>query len=516
MDDDLRFAARFTFLEELWRGRPRLIVDPGLEAYLGAGVGGDDEASEPLRDLVDRLLPAGAGPRTWMATHEEATGRELARTRPATGFVGIDMLMEVLEHREWSVALVDFSGLIAGPGVGEGGASGEVTLARSADHLPPVAVRLLDKLGAAAQAGRAVAVVLPAAADDDDRRGFDDLAAVEILADTLGGGRLYGLYRPPMAGIVDYGGDVEDVHAGDEDVTMQLEDEDVELSFDNTLGTQKPRVIEWVLVAGARGLPDGLTLLELPPLAAVDPLPSTLRARLAQAQRHADLEAIEAHVLAERLDDLSRENDALRARVAELADELARTVQAAQPAPAPVADDGARLEEATAQVHALKWQVGQLEDQLEAAIARPVDALEAEVAELRARLAAAMESPATVATAGRPRPRPESSSPAADPLDGALDTPAKKHGVLPGVGPAPGTLAGPALPGPARGPGLNPGLNPVLDQIDALLGRLERGGLPNVRLRDTLLQLRGQLRRHVQGHVQGHVPVQGQGQGQGH
>jgi outer membrane murein-binding lipoprotein Lpp len=477
MDDEMRWAARFAFLEEVWQGRSRLIVDPGLERFLGAGVRTDEPDLDALRDLVDRLLPASRGPRTWMATHEPATGRELSRTRPATGFVGVDMLSEVLEHRDWAVAMIDLTEMLAEPALDAGGDDG-------IRRLPPTATRWVAKLGEAARAGRIVALVIPAAMGGGER-GFDEVDASELLTDGLGGGRLYGVYRPPMAGVVDFGGtgdadavatedppqdpsEDEDDGAEDEDddddgaQEVGPEDEDVPLSFDNTLGTQQPRVAEWLLLAGAPSLPDGLTLLELPPFAAGDPLPANLRAQLGQAQRQADLTAIEAHELIERLDALTRDNEVLRARASELEDERARAIHAEAPEPDPGPSDSARLDEAAAQAQTLRWRVSQLEQQLEAARARPLDALEAEVASLRARLVA-MPSPAP---AGAPPVRAEAVAPPTVVISRPASTPVR----------------------PAR-------LPHVIGHIDAVLARIERGGIPSRQLRDALLQMRARLQR---------------------
>ncbi|MCA9710082.1 MAG: tetratricopeptide repeat protein, partial [Myxococcales bacterium] len=52
MTDDLRWAVRYAFLEDLWRDRARVIVDAGLEAALRAG---DRPGGEPVDELVLEL-----------------------------------------------------------------------------------------------------------------------------------------------------------------------------------------------------------------------------------------------------------------------------------------------------------------------------------------------------------------------------------------------------------------------------------------------------------------------------
>ena len=51
MGDERRWAARYQFLEELWRERDRIVFDPELEHALHAGSEGSPA------ELLGRLLP---------------------------------------------------------------------------------------------------------------------------------------------------------------------------------------------------------------------------------------------------------------------------------------------------------------------------------------------------------------------------------------------------------------------------------------------------------------------------
>jgi len=350
MTDDLRWAVRYAFLEDLWRDRNRVIVDAGLEMALrgSSRAGGSDE---PLSELVDGLVPRVPKSRTWMAVSDEAVGRELARTRPGTGFLPRASFADVVAHRDWAVALVELSAL---------------------DDEAPGGTRLREQLAERARDGRTVVVSVRATAaadDDDDDAGFAALG--ELLDESLGGGRIYGVYRPPMAAVVDFGGDDDG------------EDDEVPLSFDNTLGTQSPTFIEYVAIAGEHPpLPEGMTLVELPLEADAGGGDDVLRDRLLQAQRQAELAAIDRQALLEKVDQLETARERLEQQAGELRDQLARAVT--EPT-----DAAEQLQASQADNQALRWKVQQLERELDEVRARPVDALEAEVATLRAQLEAA-------------------------------------------------------------------------------------------------------------------------------
>src|SRR5690606_22348324 len=86
MTDDLRWAVRYAFLEDLWRDRPRVVVDAGLEAALRERPRARRDGDR-LDALLDALVPRSPQARTWVAVTDESVGRELAQTRPGTGFL---------------------------------------------------------------------------------------------------------------------------------------------------------------------------------------------------------------------------------------------------------------------------------------------------------------------------------------------------------------------------------------------------------------------------------------------
>ncbi|MEM7160548.1 MAG: hypothetical protein AAF799_47365 [Myxococcota bacterium] len=364
MTDDLRWAVRYAFAEDLWRNRARVIVDAGLEATLREGSSRPADDESPLGELADALVPRASKARTWVAVADEAVARELAQARPGTGFLPRASFAEVVAHRDWEVALVELAAL--------------------SDDVPG-GTQLRAELAQRAKQGRTVIIGARALYDEDDEDiTFEALS--DLLEEQLGGGRIFGVYRPPMAGVVDFGGGEEE---------GESEDEEVPLSFDNTLGSQAPRFVEYVAVAGqAPPLPEGLTLVELPADAGsiVASSDDALRGQLVQAQRQAELAAIDRQALLEKVDDLESEQAQLERQATELRDRLARAVNEAPPE---ASEAHERLQAALADNQALRWKVQQIERELRDSRARPVDELEAEVAQLRARLAAAQtEEPA--------------------------------------------------------------------------------------------------------------------------
>jgi hypothetical protein len=272
------------------------------------------------------------------------------------------------------------------------------------------------------------------------------------------------------------------VEPGEDDETDEADEteDEVPLSFDNTLGTMSPPIEEWLLVAGVPGPADGLSLVEVRETATTTALPpATWRAQLHEAQRQADLQAIEVQRWAERADELAADNERLRTALAETQDELARAVHAADAAPLapPASPSGtgtdlqteARLEAAAAEVQGLKWRIGQLEEQLEAAQARPLDELEAELAMLRARLHAASDDE----DRGRASPHADANRP--EPSRTAIDVHAAE-------------LSRPGAP-------VGTHVQAAVRVLEALVHRLERGGIEAVRLRTDLLALKERLRR---------------------
>lgn len=358
----LRWAARYAFSEDLWRCRPRVVLDPALEEALLSGlpVG---EAGEALRELVDALLPTRAidDEPVWMAVSDEAVAQRLGRLRPGTTFVAASQVPKLLAESSWEVALLDLDAASSRAGAGEHDVA-----------------EALAWLGVEASLGRGVIVWGAAGQGGLDYEALAD-AMMERLWVRGCVQRIYGVYQPPMAAVVDFGESLELDDDGDLEITLNVhpselrgepDDEDIPLTFDNSLGAQEPALDELLGVCSATTLAEGLGLVELP--AAASGQPSGMRAQLASAQARAQLAEVERQELLDRLDALQRENRELR--------------DAVESGPDPfdaLARDEA-LEASMAREQALKWKVTGLEHQLSQAVARPVEALEAEVARLRA------------------------------------------------------------------------------------------------------------------------------------
>ena len=500
MTDDLRWAVRYAFLEDLWRDRPRVVVDAGLEAALRERPRAR-RADDRLDALLDALVPRSPKARTWVAVTDEAVGRELAQTRPGTGFLPRSSFADVVAHRDWAVALVELSALHPDAAGGP---------------------RLREQLAERAQEGRTVVVSARAVPGEED--GDAGYAALTELLDELGGGRIYGVYRPPMAAVLDFGegdedeGDVEDEAAREEG---DGGDDEVALTFDNTLGSQAPAFLEYVGVVGdAQELPEGMTLVELPADAPSVEQSSdgALRAQLLQAQRQAELAAIDRQALLEKVDLLESAQGRLEQQAAELRDQLARAVTELPPAASEAAD---RLQASLADNQALRWKAQQLERELEAVKARPVDELEAEVAALRAELQAR-----ETAAAAASRAEPEG-----DAKTGELAAESRERAAKSGERAEAGGEAAPVAPSEAPADvdealaeasealgwdgdgddGLGPGhvyllgseaeeaaerlrRGTALADLDRLIERVERGGIGALPLRQALVSLRQRLR----------------------
>lgn len=504
MTDDLRWAVRYAFLEDLWRDRPRVVVDAGLEAALREGSRGRG-GEGPLDELVDALVPRVSKARTWMAVADEAVARELAQTRPGTGFLPRGSFADVVAHRDWAVALVELSAL---------------------HDDAPGGKRLREVLAERAQEGRTVIVSARSApGEEDEDAGFAALS--QLLDDELGGGRIFGVYRPPMAAVIDFGGDEDEedeAREGDDDADDEAADDDdgdVPLSFDNTLGSQSPAFVEYVAVAGrVPVLPVGMTLVELPAGApsAEQSSDGALRAQLVQAQRQAELAAIDRQTLLEKVDALESAQARLEQQAAELRDHLARAVTEEAPQAAEAAQ---RLQAALADNQALRWKSQQLERELEAAKARPVEALEAEVAALRAELAArvdeaddddgdgdrAGDGESTDVSAGDGAVEGEGTDANAD-GDGGVDAYAgeddeESEGEDVGDGayaePDTGERAGERgellmLGSEAEDAALRIRYRSAFVELDRLIHRVERGGIGALQLRQALVSVRRRLR----------------------
>lgn len=364
MGDERRWAARYQFLEELWRERDRIVFDPELEQALHAGVEGSPG------ELLGRLLP-GEGPdaRVWMSLTNERRAAMFARARPGTVFVGLDGAAELATDEDWQVALIWLPA----------GSSGR-------DQLSPDLLALLDVLGdkCSDDPERTVVIAVACEPGGGSDQTYERLA--DLVDELFGDARIYGLASPTMAAAYDFGRLVEDVDADADSESIEV---------DTTLGSD-PQFDLYLAVIGDRLPAKGLTFIEL----ASDDLglgrgsaagPSeeiaAMRAQLAEAQRRGDVQAIERLSLLEQLEQAEE-------RAADPRGPQTRPTPAeGLPSQSPTADS-LRLDAVLAREQALRWELEQVRGELgsrpsaaETWRARPVEALEAETAALRARLA---------------------------------------------------------------------------------------------------------------------------------
>lgn len=381
MSDQRRWAARYQFLDELWHGRDRIVFDPELEQALQADLEGS------AGELIARLLPdVEPDARVWMPLTNDRRAASFARARSGTVFVGLDAAAEIATDEAWQVALVQLSQLATGEGSGR-------------DQLSRELLALLDVLGdkCSEDPERTVAIAV-ACEPGESEQAYERLA--ELVEEAFGDARIYGLARPAMAAIYDFGRLFEDDAKLDGDAA-----DDVPIEVDTTLGSD-PRFELYLAVIGDRIPAEGLTFLELEtevetqepsqpePSRAIEvengpaasDSVSAMKAQLAEAQRRGDLQAIERLALLEKLEQAEE-------RAAGLGDELERLREPGSPreeVPSEHAGEGgARLDAVLAREQALRWELERLRGELDNSRARPVETLEAEAASLRARLAQA-------------------------------------------------------------------------------------------------------------------------------
>lgn len=358
MGDERRWAARYQFLEELWRGRDRIVCDRELEAALhelGMGVEGR------LGELLAALIPGeGSGERAWVALHNDRRAASFARERGGTVFVSIDEAAELASDERWQVALVQVDN------------NSQDTLE---SFLEVLGERLED------DPERSVVLSIPCTSDED--AAYEQLA--ELVERLFGDGRIYGLTHPSMAAFYDFGPvlevDGEQGQAGEADIEV-----------DNILGSESPRFVGFIAVVGASTPGEGVTFIELPALAstekssapASDDELAALRVQLAEAQRRGDMQAIERQSLLEKLEHAED-------RIASLEDQLDQPttkfeLPKSHEASVESSASGPRIDELFAREQTLRWEIERLRGEVERLEARPVEELEAEVASLRVEL----------------------------------------------------------------------------------------------------------------------------------
>lgn len=359
MGDERRWAARYQFLEQLWRGRDRLVCDRELEAAIHTGAEGQ------LAELLDHLIPKHEGEgRAWVALHNDRRAASFARSRAGTVFVSLDDAVELASDEDWQVALVNLD-------------DGATELL---DALEP----LFDVLSERCEDDEARSVVLTLAVGADEDETFEQLAeVVEMLFDNA---RIYGLARPTMAAFYDFGlvlePDAGEPGEGESEPAAGVE-------VDTTLGNEAPRFELFVAVVGSTLPGEGVTFVELPAradghtsagAAASDEAEelAALRLQLAEAQRRGDMQAIERQALLERLEHAED-------RLATLDEELDSRHEGGESG-ASLAGATHRLDEALAREQSLRWELERLRGEVEHLRVRPIEALEAELAGVAAQL----------------------------------------------------------------------------------------------------------------------------------
>jgi hypothetical protein len=383
MGDERRWAARYQFLEQLWRGRDRIICDREVEAALHAGVDG------PLADLLAQLLPGDGGDaRAWVALHNDRRAASFARSRSGTVFVGMDEAGEIASDEDWQVALINLD---------EGGASEQLEA-------------LLEIVGERSEDRQDVSVVLTLACGEDEDQSYEQLAG--LVEELFGDARIYGLTRPTMAAFYDFGsilepgleapaeGEGEDGEPRGEAESEPPESAPAGIEVDNTLGSDAPQFDAFVAVIGASLPGEGVTFVELPAFMGGRHEPTgggrranasaassgeaeelaALRLQLAEAQRRGDLHAIERQSLLERLEQAED-------RIASLDEELeSRQDGGGASSSDHGTSEGPRIDELLTREQSLRWELDRVQGELEHLRVRPVDELEAELASMQAQL----------------------------------------------------------------------------------------------------------------------------------
>lgn len=384
-----RWAARYGFLRELWAGRSRVLADPALEAALRGAKG----LPPSFAALLAELLPGG-GNQAWLLAHEARPGTGRGRTGPRVA--EFDAFEELLAEAPWQVAIVDLARhFVDSTSLSRFAARAQ---SRLENRLETRAFRLLTALAEGAEAGRVVVVSAPG----DAAGGLELGQFQELVTQHFPRARIYALSLARAASVVDCG----------EVTSDEVEDEEAEergpvpLAFDNSLGEEAG--FECLLaVVGAREVPRGVTLLELPPAAPAEPAPAAasrpaprpergrddegeaLRGQLAQARRQIELASIARQSLVEQL-------DAAQARIDSLEDQLAGRAPVAAPANEPDAEGPRRIDAAAAALQSTRWELAQLQEELRRVTARPVEVLERSLAAAQARLGALHACAATL------------------------------------------------------------------------------------------------------------------------
>ncbi len=405
------WCARWGFVRDLWFGRPRVVLDDAVAAALQT----TKQLPAPAAVLLAELVPERASS-VWLLT-EQPSPESSSRRRNVHR---VDDFEAVLAQTTWDVALVDLAEFFVAPER----LSRFAARARSRleNRLETRAFRLLSALAEATLDGRTVLVSIPASA----RGGLGLGDFQELLEQHFLRARVYALASAAVSVAVDCGDVVRQTDDDPVDVGGHHNEDDEDdddspppLAFDNRLGDDL-RYDTYLALVNAVAEPEGVTLVELPrsadlraagvavaapeavsEVATGDAIVEDLRVQLGQARRQVELAAIARQSLVEQLDAAQARVDSLEDQLAELlerqslasedveaeaeADEDASDVVVASNRNQKTGDP--RPDATQALVLSLRWQLEQTRAELRQALGRPVEALEREVAELRARFA---------------------------------------------------------------------------------------------------------------------------------
>jgi hypothetical protein len=399
--DAPRWCARLGFCRDLWTGRPRLLVDAEVEMS--------------LRDA--RRLPGAAAALLAELAPERANTVWLLAQRPddlasprRRGVHALEEFDGLFAQTPWEVALLELGPFF----VDAASLSRFAARARGRleNRLDTRAFRLLSAAAEGAAEGRTVIVSVPAVS----RGGLSLADFQDLLEQHFARARVYALAPVPVAVVVDCGEVVrEEEDEGDPGEEDGDDDLAPALGFDNRLG-EDLRYDTYLALINAAAEPEGVTLVELPaapslprPAEAPTRAPEVGRAsrsdaelenlkiQLGQARRQVELAAIARQSLVEQLDAAQARVDNLEDQVAEQqrrqtsepAQTPASAMSSAASSAVPAAGADPRPDATQAALLALRWELEQAREELRKALGRPVDALERELAELRARLGVA-------------------------------------------------------------------------------------------------------------------------------
>lgn len=394
-----RWCARLGFARDVWSGRPRVILDVELEASLREA----RRLSPGAQALLAELVPERSSS-VWLLAERPA---DLPGPR-RRGVHAIDEFEGLLAQTPWEVAVVD----LARSFVDVASLSRFAARARGRieNRLETRAFRLLSALAEGAAQGRTVIVSTPAASQG----GLSLADFQDLLEQHFPRARVYALAAVAVAVAVDCGEVVREDEDDGDDLALAGPDRDEgddapgddeapPLAFDNRLG-EDLRYDTYLALINAPGEPVGVTLVELPAAAEAtraearpaeparagrgDAELENLKIQLGQARRQVELAAIARQSLVEQLDAAQARVDSLEDQIAEMQRRLAAAPAEARTgvaeAPRPAVDPRPDATQAT--LLTLRWELEMTREELRKALGRPVEAIEREVAELRARL----------------------------------------------------------------------------------------------------------------------------------